>query len=40
MADGIADEMEDPVTITNFETKMSPFKGTTKALYGLVDMGR
>ncbi|TVY36357.1 Retrograde regulation protein [Lachnellula subtilissima] len=39
MAVGIADEMEEPVTITNFESKMSPFKHSAKALYGLVDMG-
>jgi len=40
MAVGIADEMEEPVTITNFESRMSPFKHSAKALYGLVDMGR
>ncbi|TVY35014.1 Retrograde regulation protein [Lachnellula occidentalis] len=39
MAVGIADEMEEPVTISNFESKMSRFKNSPKSLYGLVDMG-
>jgi hypothetical protein len=40
MADNVADGMNTAITISNFPSRMSAFKAGSKALYGLVDMGR
>lgn len=40
MADNLADGMDTAITISNFPSRMPGFKACSKALYGLVDMGR